>query len=68
MTNFTTTETKTMARHERGSPTGEPYKGGAKSPATSTKKERGGAGKKAGKRPPKTAKSDTGRADRKPAH
>ncbi|HYN84399.1 MAG TPA: hypothetical protein VER32_04050 [Pyrinomonadaceae bacterium] len=59
-----------MARHERGSPTGEPYKGGGKSPATSTEKERGGAGKKkgAGKRPPKVAKSETGRADRKPAH
>jgi hypothetical protein len=58
-----------MARHERGSPTGKPYKGGGKSPATSMEKERG-AGKKAGagKRPPKTAKSDTGRAGRKPAH
>lgn len=58
-----------MARHERGSATGEPYKGGAKSPATSTKKERGASKKtRAGKRPPKTAKSDTGRAGSKPAH
>jgi hypothetical protein len=60
-----------MARDGRGSATGETYKGGAKSPATSTKKERGaGAGRKsgAGKKPPKMAKSETGRGDRKPIH
>lgn len=58
-----------MARDGRGSATGEPYKGGAKSPATSTPKERGTNRKAgAGKKPPKTAKSETGRADRKPVH